>query len=135
MVPAAKTVKIRQARLTLRNLRRPEQSPSSELPLQAALQRLHESSALADDLHNGSDFCFTSKQKADPPVRDRSDEYGATIKADAISMLEIKAALAVARGDNAGGSDADLVRCAARWLGVRRVGSDLQVRLAEGLAD
>lgn len=48
---------------------------------------------------------------------------------------KIQAALAIARGDNAGGTDADLVRCAARLLGFRRVGSDLQVRLNKALAD
>jgi hypothetical protein len=86
-------------------------------------------------LRNDDDFWFTAAQQAAPPVRDRSEEYGATLKADAISMLEIRAALAIARGDNAGGVDADLVRCAARLLGFRRVGSDLQARLTQGLSD
>jgi hypothetical protein len=88
---------------------------------------------LNPDLRGEDEFWFTAAQQASPPVRDRSAEYGATVKADAISMLEIRAALAVARGDNAGGADADLVRSAARLLGFRRVGSDLQARLTEGL--
>lgn len=87
------------------------------------------------DLRNDGDFWFTHAQQATPPVRDRSKEFGATIKADSISMLEIRAALSIARGDNAGGADADLVRSAARLLGFRRVGSDLQARLAEGLEE
>ena len=90
---------------------------------------------LTSNLRNEGDFWFTLAQEADPPVRDRSEEYGATIKADAISMLEIRAALAIAREDNAGGSDADLVRYASRLLGFRRVGSDLQARLTEGLVE
>lgn len=81
------------------------------------------------------DFWFTAAQQADPPVRDRSAESGATLKADAISLLEIRAALALARADNAGGTDADLIRAAARLLGYRRVGSDLNARLAAGLQD
>ena len=69
-----------------------------------------------------------------PPVRDRSAESGATLKAANISMLEIEAALRIARDDNAGGADPDLIRSAARLLGFRRVGSDLQERLAAGLS-
>lgn len=67
-------------------------------------------------------------------MRDRSAESGATLKAGAIPLIEIRAALRIAREDNAGGGDADLVRTAARLLGFRRVGSDLQARLAEALA-
>jgi len=78
-------------------------------------------------------FWFTAEQAADPPVRDRSEQYGAPTKADALSLLEVRAALAIARQDNAGGSDEDLIRSAARLLGFRRVGSDLHARLAEGI--
>lgn len=80
------------------------------------------------------DFWFTREHSDAPPVRDRSAETGATLKSTSISMLEIKAALRIARDDNAGGSDADLIRTAARLLGFRRVGSDLQARLAAGLS-
>lgn len=78
-------------------------------------------------------FWFTRDQAEKPPVRDRSLENGATLKATNISMHEVKAALAVAREDNAGGSDADLIRSAARLLGFKRVGADLQARLDEAL--
>lgn len=88
---------------------------------------------LTYDLRTKDDFWFTAGQQEAPPVRDRSAEYGATIKAGAISMLEIREALAIARGDNAGGADAELIRSAARLLGFRRVGSELQLRLAAGL--
>ncbi|MES1973743.1 MAG: DUF3320 domain-containing protein [Pseudomonadota bacterium] len=103
--------------------------------LAAARHALISQARLTSDLCNEGDFWFTPAQQADAPVRDRSDEYGATIKADAISMLEIRAAIAIAREDNAGGGDADIIRYAARLLGFRRVGSDLQARLALGLAD
>ena len=80
-------------------------------------------------------FWFTRAQSEAPPVRDRSAESGATLKAACISMLEIEAALKIAADDNAGGSDADLVRTAARLLGFRRVGSDLQARISGALAN
>jgi hypothetical protein len=57
------------------------------------------------------------------------------LKADSISPLEIDAALRIARDDNAGGDDADLVRTAARLMGFRRVGSELQVRIASRLEE
>jgi hypothetical protein len=85
------------------------------------------------DLTTDGAFWFTSSQANTPPVRDRSAESGATLKAANISLMEIKAALALAREDNAAGSDADLVRAAARLLGFQRVGPDLQTRIAEGL--
>ena len=94
------------------------------------------SSALAlakDDLLSDEDFWFTREQAENPPVRDRSAEAGATLKAAYLSMSEIRAALQIARADNAGGDDADLVRTAARLLGYRRVGPDLQARITRGL--
>jgi hypothetical protein len=78
-------------------------------------------------------FWFTPAQVDDTPVRDRSNETGATLKATSISMLEVKAALLMARADNAGGEDGELVRSAARLLGFKRVGAELQERLALGL--
>lgn len=78
-------------------------------------------------------FWYTQAQMNDTPVRDRSNESGATLKASSISMLEVCAALRLARADNAGGEDAELVRSAARLLGFKRVGAELQERLASGL--
>lgn len=101
--------------------------------LAVARQALAGQARLSPELRSDGDFWFTSAQQDAPPVRDRSDEYGATLKADAISMLEIRAALAIARDDNAGGTDAELIRSAARMLGFRRVGADLQARLATAL--
>ena len=90
------------------------------------------SSALRMDARIRTDdgFWFTSTQAEAPPVRDRSAESGATLKASSISNLEIDAALRIAREDNAGGNDAELVRVAARLLGFRRVGSELQLRIS-----
>lgn len=93
-----------------------------------ALAQKHDGDLLSDGL-----FWFTREQSEVPPVRDRSAESGATLKAASISMLEIGAALEVARDDNAGGSDADLIRTAAKLLGFKRVGPDLQLRIASGL--
>ena len=75
-------------------------------------------------------FWFTATQADAPPVRDRSAESGATLKAASISILEIDAALRIAREDNAGGDDAELVRAAARLMGFRRVGSELHARIS-----
>ena len=79
------------------------------------------------------DFWMTRAQWAQPPVRDRSAETGPVLKAANIPVPEIRAALALARDDNAGGSDDELIRAAARPLGFKRVGPELHARLAEGL--
>lgn len=102
--------------------------------LEATDRALLKAKAQHPTLRRSERFWFTEEQEQRSPVRDRSAESGATLKAASISMLEIKAALGIARDDNAGGSDADLMRTAARLLGFRRVGSDLQTRLAAGLA-
>ena len=88
----------------------------------------------SDNLLGDGTFWFTRAQAEDTPVRDRATESGATLKAASISMLEIEAALKIARDDNAGGDGPELIRTAARLLGFRRVGPDLQVRIAAGLA-
>jgi hypothetical protein len=85
------------------------------------------------DLLTDGTFWYTQIQAEAPPVRNRSAEMGATIKADSISLLEIKAALQIARHDNAGGDDADLVRTVAGLMGFKRVGTDLQARIVAGL--
>jgi hypothetical protein len=95
-----------------------------------ALVRAQESDS---DLLCEDAFWFTREQFEAPPVRDRSGETGSTLKADNICMLEIKAAICIAQNDNAGGSDADLIRTAARLLGFRRVGPDLQARIMAGM--
>lgn len=86
-------------------------------------------------IKSADNFYFTVEQETQPPVRDRSAESGATLKASSISMIEIREALRIAREDNAGGNDGELIRSAARLLGFRRVGSDLQARLASGLRE
>ena len=49
-------------------------------------------------------------------------------------MLEIGGALALAASQNPGSSEAELVRAAARLLGFRRLGSELNDRISLGLA-
>ena len=93
----------------------------------AALTRAQSQRA---ELRSDGLFWFTRAQGDAPPVRDRSAESGATLKADSIASIEIDAALKLAHNDNAGGEAADLVRTAARLLGFRRVGPDLQARIA-----
>ncbi|MEO1921319.1 MAG: DUF3320 domain-containing protein [Sphingomonadaceae bacterium] len=78
-------------------------------------------------------FYFTQLQRDETPVRDRTNESGATLKAESISLLEIRAALEIALADNAGAEADDLIRATARLLGFKRVGSDLRTRIAQGL--
>ena len=78
-------------------------------------------------------FYMTDAQLTAPPVRDRSNETGATLKASSISLHEIDAALKIAQDDNAGAADDDLIRAAARLMGFKRVGSDLRARISEAL--
>jgi hypothetical protein len=82
------------------------------------------------DLLSDEEFWYTDAQSKAPPVRDRSEESGATLKAKYISSLEIIASLNLARRENAGGAENEIIRVAARLLGFRRVGPDLQERLA-----
>jgi len=79
--------------------------------------------------HDGG-FWLTIAQAAKPVVRDRSAEIGTICKAANIHVSEIIEALRIAEEDNAGGSQEEIVRAAARLLGFRRVGPDLQARLA-----
>lgn len=96
-------------------------------------EALSHAQSSGQDLLSDGTFWFTRQQSEVPPVRDRSAESGATIKPLSISMLEVSAALKIARNDNAGGAESDLIRTAARLLGFRRVGPDLHERLAAGL--
>ena len=101
--------------------------------LDAAREALRRAQRGDSDLLTDAGFWFTRAQQADPPVRDRSAESGPVLKAANISLIEIEAALRIARDDCGDGDDPDLIRTAARLLGFRRVGSDLQARLSEGL--
>ncbi|EQB10363.1 DUF3320 domain-containing protein [Novosphingobium lindaniclasticum] len=101
-----------------------------EATRQALVAAKRQSAELESDRE---DFWFTTAQGAEPPVRDRSAESGATFKADAISVMEVRAAIRIAREDNPGGEDAVLIRAAARLLGFSRVGPDLHARVSQGL--
>ncbi len=98
--------------------------------VKAALRR---ASRQTPQLLTESRFWFTENQRQTPSVRDRSLEEGPILKAEYISLLEFRAALEYARDENGGGSDADLIRAAARYLGFRRVGADLQKRIQEAI--
>ncbi len=99
----------------------------------ATLAALRQAARGSENLQQLEDFWCTAKQRQDPPVRDRSMQSGATAKADALSLLEIQAALRIAEEDNPGSGPEDLVRSAARLLGFRRVGPELQDRIRSGL--
>jgi len=77
-----------------------------------------------------SDFWYTRDQYERPAVRDRSDESASTLKASYISVAEIREALSLAQADNAGGDNIELVRISTRMLGFKRLGAELQARIA-----
>lgn len=80
-------------------------------------------------------FWFTSAQAEDPPVRDRSRETFPTTAPANISKLEIVRCLEIALEDNAGGSDQEIIKAAARLFGFKRVGSELHNRLESELGE
>ena len=84
-------------------------------------------------LRDGYEFWHTLEQQKSPPVRNRSSEQGLILKASNISLIEIHGALDIARQDNAGGYDDDLIRSAAQLLGFKRAGPDLKARHEAGL--
>lgn len=98
-----------------------------------ALKALRKARQSSSAIKDSDAFWYTKEQHYQPPVRSRAAEQGPTVKAGNISLLEIRAALAIAREDNAGGSDDELVRSAAQLLGFKRVGPELRLRLQEGL--
>jgi hypothetical protein len=102
--------------------------------LGTAKSALEKAQAQGTDLLTDGTFWFTRAQADDAPVRDRANESGATLKAACLSMLEVIAALKIAQVDNAGGDDSELIRSAGRLLGFKRVGAELQERLASGLS-
>jgi hypothetical protein len=89
---------------------------------------------LSSELLYEEEFWFTKSQRDNPPIRSRELEFAGVLKADNISAIEIKAALELARDQNAGGSNEDLVRTAAKLLGFKRVGPELQFRIAGVMA-
>jgi Protein of unknown function (DUF4011)/REase_MTES_1575/Protein of unknown function (DUF3320)/AAA domain len=101
--------------------------------LSTTVKALRRARQNADNVRDDDEFWFTPTQQKSPPVRNRAAEQGPTLKAENISLMEIEAALSIAREDNAGGSDDELVRYAAQLLGFRRVGPELRVRLQMGL--
>jgi hypothetical protein len=96
--------------------------------------RMAKKSSDATLLQDG-EFWFTRLQAEDTPVRDRSLETIPTTKPSNISKLEVMQCLEIALQDNAGGSDQDIIRAAARLFGFKRVGSELQTRLETYLAE
>ena len=98
--------------------------------LKATQQALRIAKGLPDaSLLQDGEFWFTRSQAENTPVRDRSLETIPTTKPANISKLEIMQCLAIAIQDNAGGSDQDIIKAAARLFGFKRVGPDLQILL------
>jgi hypothetical protein len=101
----------------------------------ATREALRRAEQISSDIQNEDSFWMTRGQHDLPPVRDRSADETAPSKASNISLRELGGALRIAREDNAGGDSADLIRTAARLLGFRRVGPELQARLSAALRE
>ena len=84
--------------------------------------------------HDAEEFWSTRTQAEQPSVRDRFGCGPTIFRIDAISMSELQAAVRLAREDNPGGEDAELIRATARMLGFRRVGPEVNARISEALS-
>jgi hypothetical protein len=98
--------------------------------LAATRAALRHASTLSSELLYEDEFWLTKSQREKPPIKSREFEFAGVLKAEYISAIEIRAALKLGRDQNAGGSNEDLVRTAARLLGFKRVGPDLQIRIS-----
>lgn len=79
------------------------------------------------------EFWATASQWAEPPVRNRSEEQGATLAAGMLPPVEIRAAAALVEREN-GQTDADeLIKAIANVFGFKRVGSDLRAAIERAL--
>jgi hypothetical protein len=89
----------------------------------------HRAIALAQQrnpaLLQDGDFFLMEEQAKAPPVRNRSAESGAILKAACLPPMEIAAAARRIRLDSGDISRDDLIRAVARLLGFQRIGSDL----------
>jgi hypothetical protein len=79
-----------------------------------------------DGIRPVGDFWLTGPQADNPPVRDRSTENGALLKAISLPPMEIAAAARLIASESGEMPAEDMVRAVARLMGFQRVGTDLQ---------
>ncbi|MEO0828905.1 MAG: DUF3320 domain-containing protein, partial [Pseudomonadota bacterium] len=94
-----------------------------------ALQAAHMDDEI--DVQSAGDFWHTAQQSAVPPVRDRSEQDGAILKADMLAPSEVIAAAKIIKEQSGEVAKDDLVRATARLLGFKRVGTELRARISE----
>jgi hypothetical protein len=82
-------------------------------------------------LTRSASFLLTDEQAKNPPVRDRSAENGALLKAAYLPPMEIGAAARRIRSESGEMPPEDLTRAVARLLGFQRVGSDLAAVISD----
>ncbi|WP_239025493.1 DUF3320 domain-containing protein [Roseicyclus persicicus] len=85
------------------------------------------------DLQRDGAFLMTRKQAEAPPVRDRSAETGALLKAAYLPPVEIAAAARVVLQESGEVPQEDLVRAVARLMGFQRVGAELSAAIVSAL--
>ncbi|MBK5941600.1 DUF3320 domain-containing protein [Halochromatium roseum] len=88
-----------------------------------------------DRIYENDEFWFTSSQRDDPPVRDRSQESSPTNKAIYLSSIEIQAAAAVVQRENGRVDPEEGIQAVARLLGFQRTGPDLREKIQEALRE
>ena len=86
-----------------------------------------------DGIRAIGDFWLTGPQAENPPVRDRSAESGALLKATALPPMEIAAAARLIVAESGEMPPEDMVRAIARLMGFLRVGTDLQAAILSAI--
>lgn len=78
-------------------------------------------------------FLVTQEQMENPPIRDRSAETGAILKAECIAPFEIVAAAKQIREESGEISPDELAKAVGRLLGFQRVGPELSLAIKNAL--
>lgn len=78
------------------------------------------------EIRNKNEFWMTTEQIATPPIRDRSNQNGATLKASMISPLEIRSARSKVEVESGDVDINDMARAIGSMLGFKRLGPELK---------
>jgi very-short-patch-repair endonuclease len=80
----------------------------------------------SEEIVQDGNFWFTYDQQRSPPIRDRSEESGNTLKAEMISPIEIRAAAEMIIAESGQVGSEDLTQAVSYLLGYKRLGPDLR---------
>lgn len=99
----------------------------------AALQAAHRTWPTEVCHDENTRFWMTAEQRRSPPVRDRSNDAGTIVRAEAIAQVEIRRAIELVRSATPQAQDDEVIRSTARLLGFRRTGHEIFNRIRETL--